>query len=96
MCCRIVDLKDKQVICIKDGSCLGYVYDVEIDTCNGKLISIIVPQRGRFFGIFGRDDDLVIPWCEIEVIGEDTILVGAEIPKPLRRKKRFFSNFYGE
>ena len=96
MCCRIVDLKDKQVISIKDGSCLGYVYDVEIDTCNGKLISIIVPQRGKLFGIFGRDDDLVIPWCEIEVIGEDTILIGSEIHRPIRHKKRFFSNFYGD
>jgi sporulation protein YlmC with PRC-barrel domain len=48
MCCRIVDLKDKQVISIKDGCCLGYVYDVEIDTCNGKLVSIVVPQKPKF------------------------------------------------
>ncbi len=96
MCCRIVDLKDKQVISIKDGAYLGYVYDVEIDTMNGKLVSIIVPQKSKFFGLFGREDDLVISWCDIEVIGEDTILVNCEIHRPIKRKKHFFSNFYGE
>ena len=96
MCCRIVDLKDKQVISIKDGACLGYVYDVEIDTTCGKLVSIIVPQRSRFFGILGREEDLTIPWCDIAVIGEDTILVNCEIRRPMKRKKRFFGNFYGD
>ena len=96
MCCRIVDLKDKQVVSIKDGCCLGYVYDVEIDTCSGKLVSIIVPQKPRILGIFGREDDLIINWSDIEVIGQDTILVGCDIHRPIRRRKRFFSNFYGE
>ncbi len=96
MCCRIVDLKDKQVICIKDGSFLGYVCDVEVDTCDGKLVSIIVPQRGKFFGLFGRDDDLIIPWCDIEVIGNDSILICTEIKRPYKKKRRFFNSLYGE
>ncbi|MEG1886605.1 MAG: hypothetical protein RR177_00620 [Oscillospiraceae bacterium] len=37
MCCKIVDMREKQVICIKDGTILGCVYDVEVDTCNGKV-----------------------------------------------------------
>ncbi len=96
MCCRIADLKDKQVICIKDGEVLGYVYDVEIDTCNGKIVSIIVPQKAKFFGLFGKEESLIIPWCAIDVIGSDTILIGIEIKRPRKKKKRFFSSFYGE
>lgn len=96
MCCRIVELKDKQVICIKDGSLIGYVYDVEIDVTNGKIVSIIIPQKSRFFGFFGREDDIVISWCDIEVIGHDTILVSTSINRPIRHKKKFFGNFYGD
>ena len=37
MNCRITDLRAKEVICVKDGSRLGNVCDVEIDTCTGQL-----------------------------------------------------------
>ncbi len=86
MCCRIVELKDKQVICIKDGSALGFVGDIEIDTSDGRLVSIIIYGRGRFFGLFGRDDDYVISWKDIAVIGDDSILVNCAPRRPRRRK----------
>lgn len=42
----------------------------------------------------GREDDIVIGWKDIEVIGEDTILVNyQECYKP-RRKKGFFSSIF--
>jgi len=83
--CRVADLCEKEVIFIKDGSRLGCVCDVEVDTSTGKLLSIIVFGRTRFFGLFGREEDICIPWCDIEVIGEDTVLVGCE---PHVRQKR--------
>ena len=42
MLCRLVDMREKQVVCIKDGAILGYVSDFEIDTDSGKLVSIII------------------------------------------------------
>ena len=86
MCCRIVELKDKQVICIKDGSALGYVGDIEIDTADGRLVSIIIYGRGKFFGLFGREDDYVIGWKDIAVIGDDSILVNCAPQRPRRRR----------
>ncbi|MFR2842474.1 MAG: PRC-barrel domain-containing protein [Acutalibacteraceae bacterium] len=47
MNCRITDLRAKEVICVKDGSRLGNVCDVEIDTCTGQLCAIIVFGRAR-------------------------------------------------
>lgn len=87
MGCRIADLKNKQVVCIKDACVLGYVYDVEFSTENGTLTSIIIPGRPRFFGLFGHEEDIVIPWCEIEVIGQETVLVSAD-PTPFLRQNR--------
>ena len=51
MNCRITDLRAKEVICVKDGSRLGNVCDVEIDTCTGQLCAIIVFGRARWCGI---------------------------------------------
>ena len=60
---------------ITDGCRLGYVSDVEIDILTGKVVAIVVPGKCRFFGLFGRADDYVIPWQCIRRFGEDIILV---------------------
>lgn len=73
--CRIIDMRHKEVINIKDGMRIGSVCDVEIDTVNAKVVSIVIYGRLRFFGLFGREDDIVIRWEDIQVIGDDTILV---------------------
>ena len=71
--CRIVDLRCKEVISVSDGSRIGYVNDVEIDTCTGRLVSIVVPARGKWC-FFSRRQDYVIPWEAICRIGDDIIL----------------------
>ena len=81
MLCRIDDLRNKQVVCVKDGCVLGYISDIELDTANGSLTSIIIFGRLRFFGLFGREEDIVIPWEDISVIGNETVLVNTEPKK---------------
>lgn len=85
-CCRIVDLRCKEVISISDGSRLGYVNDVEIDTCTGRLAAIIVPGQGKL-GFLGRREDFVIPWEAIRRIGDDIILTTFCPPKREPREK---------
>lgn len=92
MCCKIIEMRDKQVICIKDGTIIGCVCDVEIDTNCGRLVSIVIYGRPKFFGLFGRCDDIIIPWNCIEIIGEDTILVNFEPPRPPIKKRKFFQS----
>lgn len=75
MTVKIAELRDRQVICVKNGALLGMVGDIELDTETGKLSSIIIFGRPKGFGLFGRDDDLIIPWEDIEIIGNETILV---------------------
>ena len=90
MLCRIDDLRNKQVVCVKDGCVLGYISDIELDTANGSLTSIIIFDRLRFFGLFGREEDIVIPWEDISVIGNETVLVNTEPPSFLREKAKNF------
>lgn len=72
---RIADLKNKQLVCMSDGAVLGYLGDVEFDVINGKITSFIIYGRLRLFGLLGRDEDIRIPFEEISVIGNETILV---------------------
>ena len=88
MFCRIDELKNKQVVCVKDGCVLGFISDVEMDTENGTLTSIIIFGRLRFFGLLGREEDIVIPWDDIKVIGGETVLVNTEAPLFLSEKAK--------
>lgn len=83
MLCRINDFKYKDVVNAQ-GVRLGFVGDVELDTQNAALTAIVIYGKYRLFGLFGREEDTVIPWENIEVIGEDTILVNA----PSKGKRR--------
>ena len=91
MLCRIDDLRNKQVVCVKNGCVLGFISDVEMDTLNGTLTSIIIFGRLRFFGLLGREEDIVIPWKDISVIGNETVLVNTEPPLYLQEKSKRFS-----
>ena len=80
MTCRIADLRNKQVVCVKSGEILGYVSDVEFNTNSGTLESIIIFGKPKLMGLFGKYEDIVIPWSDIEVIGQETVLVKNESP----------------
>ena len=69
------DLKMKEVINVVDGKRMGAITDIELDVETGRLTAIVVPGPGRFLGLFGRSDDIIIPWDKISKIGVDCILV---------------------
>lgn len=87
MVCRITDMHNKEVINLSDGCRLGCVDDVEVNTETACLTSIVIFGRPKCFGLLGREEDIVICWNEIEVIGDDTVLVRhcLSSPKPRRR-----------
>ena len=88
MYCKIGELRDKQVVSVKDGSVLGYVSDVQLDIENGKLLSILLPGKNRGFGFLGREDDIIVPWENIKVIGNDSILVEIDNISFVNSKKK--------
>lgn len=95
MACRIADMRHKEVINVRDGTKIGYVDDVEFDTVSAELTALVVYGKSRFFGLFGREEDIVITWPDIEVIGEDTVLVSFEAIRALPSKKLgFFSKLF--
>lgn len=92
MVCRIVELRHKEVINSSNGCRIGFVDDVEVDTITSQVRAIIVFGRPRCLGLLGRNDDLIIPWSDIQLIGEDTILVSTDI-KYHQKKQRIPKSF---
>ena len=96
MNCRIADMRNKEVINVKDGTRVGMVGDVEIDTVSAKVLSLVIYGRLRFFGLLGREDDIIIQWKDIQVIGDDTILVSyTNFYRTKKRSRLFGSLFHG-
>ena len=92
-CCSVTQLQSKEVISTKNGCRIGFVSDVEIDMHEGRLCAILVDVR-RKGGLFSKEPDLRIPWDDIAVLGEDTILVRCtppERPAPPPQKNGLFS-----
>lgn len=93
MNCRLTDLRHKEVISACDGSRIGFVDDVIVDTKTACVVSFVIFGRSSFFGFFGKCEDYIIPWEKIELIGEDTIIISCETPEPTKRqKKRSFND----
>ncbi len=69
------ELRARDVINIVNGKRLGLVADLELDLDQGRILAIVIPGPGRFFGLFGKEKDYVIPWEKIAKIGDDVILV---------------------
>lgn len=97
MNCFVTDMREKEVINLSDGCRLGHVCDVEIDTCSGALVSIIIWGKSKFLGVMGRYEDITICWNDIKVIGDDTILVDFNCPDRCKRNTNpgLFETLFG-
>lgn len=93
MNCRMNELKNKQIVCVKNGCVLGFASDIEINTESGQLEAVVILGRSRFFGLFGREEDIVIPWQDIGVIGSETVLINTD-PERFKASKGRFRSFY--
>lgn len=99
MLCRITDMHNKEVINVCDGHRLGCVDDVEVDTCTAQLVSIVIRGRSKLLGLAGRQEDIVINFKDIEVIGEETVLVRYQhpfTPQNAHRGRHILGSLLGE
>lgn len=80
---RAGELRQKEVINLRDASRLGFVSDVEVSLEAGAIESVIVPGRSKLFN-FSSKGDLVIPWEKIKQIGDDVILVDLPVQEKIK------------
>ena len=88
------EIRTKAVVNLSDGVCYGYADDLILETETKTVLTLVIKGRLRFFGLFGREEDVLIPWERIETIGKDTILVKMEAVKPPSEKKENFLEIF--
>ena len=84
---KFTELMCKEVICVSNGQRLGFVSDARVELPEGKILALIVPGKGKLFGLLRCRDDYVIPWHCIKRIGPDIVLVDIRpeeccVPRP--------------
>ncbi|WP_409305343.1 YlmC/YmxH family sporulation protein [Peribacillus sp. SCS-155] len=72
---KISEFQVKDIVNIHDGKKLGNMSDLSINVTTGNIEAIIVSGGGRVMGLFGREEEMIIPWNKIKKIGADVILV---------------------
>jgi YlmC/YmxH family sporulation protein len=75
MMLKVSEFQIKDVVNVGDGKKLGNIDDIEINLDTGTIEAIVIGGAGRVLGIFGKDEEVVIPWKNILKIGEDVVLV---------------------
>lgn len=84
---RFFDLRQKEVINIKDGCRMGFVSDIDLDKTTGGVKRLIIPGPGRILGVFGREQEYSVDWTNVKQIGDDIILVECETDKALKEEE---------
>ncbi|MGE5561359.1 MAG: YlmC/YmxH family sporulation protein [Chloroflexota bacterium] len=85
------ELRNKELIDLSSGNRLGLIgeADLVIDQESGKIISLVMPERGGGFSLFGRARETTVPWYAIKKIGADLVIVdlpGGELPRSERER----------
>jgi|GEM_PF-109102 len=96
MKCCISELFEKEIINLRDGSCLGTASDFEFDMVCFKLEAITVSLKPRGFSIGRKGEKIRIECSKIQVIGDDTILVDCDLPvrEPPKPRESLFSSVF--
>lgn len=54
------DIRCKEIINVRNGCRIGFPDDIEFDSCTAKICRLVVFGRAKFFGLFGREEDICI------------------------------------
>ncbi len=72
---RISEFQLKDIVNVTNGKKLGRLADIELNSTTGAISALIIEQSGKKFGLFGKEEEIVVSWINIVKIGGDVILV---------------------
>ena len=70
------ELRSKEVVNVTNGARMGKIIDMIIDSNGKNVLGVVVPGVRK---VFRASEDIFIPWCNINKIGSDVILVSLDI-----------------
>ncbi|HBQ64766.1 MAG TPA: YlmC/YmxH family sporulation protein [Clostridiales bacterium] len=75
---KLSELRLKEVINLRDGRKLGFADDLDVDRENGKIGTLLVYPGTRMTGLFGKQEEVRVPWEKVRLVGDDIVLVDTE------------------
>lgn len=77
---RLKEISGKEIIDVSHGIKLGVLgqTDLEINEQTGQIEAFIIPTY-KWFGFKKEDEETLIHWRNIKVIGEDMMVVESDI-----------------
>ncbi|ACV64776.1 sporulation protein, YlmC/YmxH family [Desulfofarcimen acetoxidans DSM 771] len=76
---KISDLARRDIINLSDGSRLGPVKDIHIDSAAGNVVALVLKTpKKKYMGLMSAGQDIVVPWDKIRKIGVDAVLVDVD------------------
>ena len=89
------ELCKKDVVQVEQGANLGRADDLRFNTQTAQIEGLVLLGRPKLFGFLGRQEDVFIPWAEIDTVGADVILVHTPLPAEApRRNPSFLSGLF--
>lgn len=70
------ELRQKEVVNVLTGSKMGRICDLIFTTSGKDVLGLVVPGERR---LFKQADDVFVPWCNVNMIGDDVILVAIDV-----------------
>ena len=67
------ELRSKEVIDVTDGRNMGHINDIIFSSGTAKVKGFVAPYCKK--GLFGKGQEIFIPWNCVKSIGEDVIIV---------------------
>lgn len=62
----LTNLRNMEIIDINTGAKLGFIKDLKINCEEHKIISIILPSQTFKISLFGKNEDIEIPWDNVK------------------------------
>jgi len=83
MLIKVSELRDMEVINVRDGRRLGLIMDLELDLDEGYILGLILPDEPitGITSLFRSSREIFIPYDQIIKIGVDVILVDMGLGK---------------
>lgn len=71
----LTNMQVKEIILVGNGEKIGNIIDLEIDVDNGVITHIVIAMKNKMMGLFGKQEEVIIPWSHIVTVGADVILI---------------------
>ncbi|CQR47780.1 PRC-barrel domain protein [Paraliobacillus sp. PM-2] len=71
----LTNMQLKEIILVESGEKIGMIVDLDINEEKGIITHLIVAAKNKVIPLFGKQEEIIIPWKDIVTVGSDVILI---------------------